>query len=535
MNIPRSCGIILHITSLPSPYGIGDLGPSAYRFADFLAAASVRYWQILPLNYTEEGSGFSPYSGLSAFAGNTFLISPELLLEEGLVDEQSVQLTKPFPASSVDYPSAVTYKRRLFDVAYQHFREDTRKELRQSFELFCTENAAWLEDYALYMALKKHFDDQCWSCWPKEVKSRQPTALKKMKASLGEEVDKQKFLQFLFFRQWNALRQYCTDKNITFIGDMPFYVGYDSSDVWANPSYFKLDHNEQPKVVAGVPPDYFSETGQLWGMPIFDWDALKAEGYSWWLDRIAQNMKMFGILRLDHFRAFANYWEVPASEKTAINGYWVEGPGNDFFTALKTRYPDLPFIAEDLGEIDRPVRDLMAKFKLPGMKVLQFAFFSDSAKSGYIPHYHIPDSIVYTGTHDNNTLAGWFANDLTRADKSRLRTYLGKALRKESIHDDLIRMALQSVAKLAVFPLQDLFGLGQEAIMNKPSTTKGNWAWRCPEALLTPQTANKLKSWLKAYDREALQEEPEKTKSKQVTKLKRQEAKVELEDTLADK
>lgn len=524
MHIPRSCGVILHITSLPSPYGIGDLGPSAYRFADFLESASVRYWQILPLNYTDEGSGFSPYSGLSAFAGNTFLISPELLLEEGLLDSVDVKLEKPFNASSVDFSAVVPYKRNLFDVAYQRFKNAASPELFRLFKRFCKENREWLEDFALYLALKTHFDGKGWSAWPEAIKTRQPAALNRARADLHEEIEKQQFLQFIFFRQWSKLKKYCEDRKIQFIGDLPFYVGHDSSDVWAHPHFFKLNGEMLPLAVAGVPPDYFSKTGQWWGMPVFDWPALKKDQYAWWIQRIEQNMNMFGLLRLDHFLAFSAYWEIPATEKTAMNGAWMKGPGNEFFVLLKKKCPDMPFIAEDLGEIDQPVRDLMVKFNLPGMRVLQFAFGSTMPQSPHIPHHYVPNCIAYTGTHDNNTVVGWFENELTKADKKRVREYLGKTVRKEHIHEEMIRLALQSVAQLAVFPLQDLFGLDQGAIMNRPSTTEGNWSWRFSEGLLTEKEADKIKKWLELYDREGVPEKPKKSaanksKEKQVKRM----------------
>jgi 4-alpha-glucanotransferase len=501
MKIPRSCGIILHITSLPSQFGIGDLGPSAFRFADFLEKASVRYWQILPLNYTEEGSSYSPYSGISAFAGNTLLISPELLVEDGFLSGKDVNVKKPFEDEIVEYSKVLKYKKTLFDYAYQNFK-NANAFIHRKFKQFCKEHKDWLEDYALYIALKDHFK-KSWDYWPSDIKDRKQEPLGKLAKQLKEPIEKEKFLQFVFFKQWGNLQKYCEDKGVQFIGDLPFYIGYDSSDVWANPRFFKLNDEKSPTMVAGVPPDYFSETGQLWGMPIFDWDNLKRDKYSWWVKRIAHNMKMFGLLRLDHFRAFSAYWEVPAYETTAINGSWTKGPGSDFFKLLKKKYDDLPLIAEDLGEIDQPVRDIMAKFDLPGMRVLQFAFGTDMAKSIHIPHHHIPDCIVYTGTHDNNTVVGWLDCDLSKEDKKRLFDYLGKKSKPEYIHEDMIRLALQSVAQLAVMPLQDLLGLGKEAIMNKPSTIEGNWSWRVTSEQLTPELAEKLKSWIEMYDREA--------------------------------
>lgn len=522
MHIPRSCGIILHISSLPSAYGIGDLGPAAYHFADFLTSASVRYWQILPLNYTEEGSGFSPYSGLSAFAGNTFLISPEVLKEQGLLGADECRPKTDFPPSVVDYPEMVKYKQSVFDAVYRNFRKGRLEDLNRQFSAFCQENRAWLDDYALYMALKTRFGGKPWFDWPAELRNRDEKVLQKAAEELSNDSEKQRFLQFLFYRQWNALKDYCDERQVEFIGDLPIYVGYDSADVWANSQYFKLDEQRKPTVVAGVPPDYFSETGQLWGMPIFDWEKLKHENYAWWISRIAHNLQMFGILRLDHFRAFAAYWEVPASEKTAIGGQWKEGPGTDFFKHLKKKFPDLPFIAEDLGEIDQPVRDLMDQFKLPGMRVLQFAFGDDWPRSVYIPHHHVPNSVVYTGTHDNNTIVGWYEKDLGRKGKKRLEAYLGKKLRRQTIHEEMIRLALQSVGQLAVFPIQDLLGLGPEAIMNKPSTTKGNWAWRFSESMLTPELSGRIRAWLQVYDREGRQEEVEKKSDDGNTKSLRQ-------------
>jgi 4-alpha-glucanotransferase len=502
MNIPRSCGIILHITSLPSPYGIGDLGPSAYRFADYLESASVKYWQILPLNYTEEGSSYSPYSGISAFAGNTLLISPELLVEDGLLSKKDVNVKRSFEESIVEYSKVLKFKTALFDHAYSNFKE-ANAFLRKKFKQFTKTHQDWLENYALYTALKNHFNGKSWDYWPTEIKNRNNEAIEKIKKQLSDSIEKEKFLQFIFFRQWENLQKYCEQKQIKFIGDLPFYVGYDSSDVWSLPQFFKLDDQKKPLLVAGVPPDYFSETGQLWGMPIFDWDNLKRDKYSWWIKRIDHNMKMFGLLRLDHFRAFSAFWEVPADETTAINGSWIKGPGNDFFKLLKKKYDDLPLIAEDLGEIDQPVRDLMSKYNLPGMRVLQFAFGEDMSKTIHIPHHHIPNSIVYTGTHDNNTVVGWFENDLNKEGRKRFFDYIGKKIKTENVDEEMIRLALQSVSQLAVLPLQDLLGLGQDAIMNKPSTVEGNWSWRVTEDLLTEESSSKLKSMIMMYDREA--------------------------------
>ncbi|MBC7450613.1 MAG: 4-alpha-glucanotransferase, partial [Cytophagales bacterium] len=486
MNIPRSCGIILHITSLPSPFGVGDLGPSAYRFADFLESSYVRYWQILPLNYTDGGSGFSPYSGKSAFAGNTLLISPELLVEDGLLSIEDLYISDSFTTHSADYSKAFDFKMILLNLAYKNFTEHDDHSLVKQFKQFCRKEKDWLEEYAIYSALKKKYNQYSWDYWPENVKNRTKGYLKDLKKEIQEDVEKEKFFQFLFFKQWYALRDYCAQRSIKFIGDMPFYVGYDSSDVWQYPEYFKLDKDKKPLKVAGVPPDYFSETGQLWGMPVFNWKNLKKDDYSWWLKRVHHNIDMFGVVRLDHFRAFAACWEVDASEHTAMNGSWVKSPGMDFFKHLKKKYEHLPLIAEDLGEIDQPVRDLMDKFNLPGMKVLQFGFGKDMPVSIHIPHHHIHNSIAYTGTHDNNTLLGWFEHDLKEGEKGRIAEYFGREEDAAFISDDFIRITLQSVAQLAIFPLQDLMGLGEEAIMNRPSTMHGNWAWRFTDEMLTP-------------------------------------------------
>ena len=513
MLLTRSCGVILHITSLPSPYGIGDLGPGAFRFADFLNSAAIANWQILPLNYTEEGSGFSPYSGLSAFAGNTLLISPEVLQEEGLLSKKDLGVKKPFEEAKVDYPKVFKHKKKLLEKAFLNFQKQTSATLKNAFENFCLENESWLEDYAAYISIKEYFDGKVWSEWPADIKNRKAESLANLKGILNENIEKEKFLQFTFFKQWNDLKNYCSQKGIKFIGDIPFYVGYDSADVWSNPAYFKLDDQKKPMLVAGVPPDYFSETGQLWGMPIFDWDNLKRDSYSWWMKRIDQNVKMFDIVRLDHFRAFSAYWEVPAEEDTAVNGSWTKGPGQDFFKLLQKKHADLPVIAEDLGEIDQPVRDIMAAFNLPGMRVLQFAFGEDIGSNIHIPHNHISNCIVYTGTHDNNTTRGWFENDLSPADRKRLSKYLNKEVKKHKVADSLIRLALQSVAQLAVFPVQDILGLGQEAIMNKPSTVGENWSWRLNEALITPKVTKHLRSMIELYGRDASENSEKKVKA----------------------
>lgn len=497
----RASGILLHITSLPSSYGIGDLGPSAYHFADFLQAAGQRYWQILPLNPVDGGNGYSPYSSLSAFAGNPLMISPDILCHERYIDELDLQNKYYFRDSEVDFILAKSYKDYIFDVAFNNFRNNAGFDKRKDYESFCSENSYWLEDYALFASLKNHFGEKSWKDWPRELRLRDSLALEKWRNELQLSVEKEKFLQFIFFRQWYALKNYCTQRNIRFIGDLPFYVSYDSTDVWAHPLIFKLNENRMPVAISGVPPDYFSETGQLWGTPIFDWEYLRRHDYNWWITRLSHNLRMFEMIRLDHFRAFSAYWEVPAGEKTAINGSWVKGPGADFFRRLSKEFPDLPLIAEDLGTIDDDVRDLIAEFNMPGMKVLLFAFGPEMAKNPYILHNHVRNCVVYTGTHDNNTIKGWYLNETSAEDRRQISDYLHKEVNENNVADSLLAMTLMSVGSLAVFPLQDALGLGQEARMNVPSIGQGNWKWRFIPDQTTPELAKKLFNLMRLYDR----------------------------------
>lgn len=490
----RSGGIILPVFSLPSNYGIGDLGPAAYRFADFLAEAGILYWQILPVNYTDAGTGHSPYSSLSAFAGNTLLISPELLVSEHLLQKEDL-IPEKFRATHIEYEKVLKYKVRLFDKAFLKFNENKSK----AYSSFCLKHSWWLEDFARYKVLKDHFGNISWADWPEDIRDRDPAALKKYDAELSEKIEKEKFLQYIFYLQWNKLKEYCQQRNIHFIGDMPFYVSYDSVDVWSYPEYFKLEQNKKARFVGGTPPDEFSDTGQLWGMPAYDWDKLERDGYYWWLKRVEHNLAICSILRLDHFRAFAACWEVPAHDKTAENGAWIKAPGDNFFKVLKAQFPELPFIAEDLGTIDQPVYDLRDCYQIPGMKVLQFAFSGDPANI-FLPYYHTENSIVYTGTHDNNTTRGWYET-LNKKGKKQLSRFLNKKIKHSKAHKDLIRLALQSVARVAIFPIQDILGLGAEAVINKPSTSEGNWTWRLKGNELTCRTSEKVKKMLYLSDR----------------------------------
>jgi 4-alpha-glucanotransferase len=500
MITKRRSGVLLHITSLPSPNGIGNLGPTAYQFADFMQRSGLTYWQILPLNPVDEGSGFSPYSGLSAFAGNPLIISPELLVRDRLLTSSDIKLKKKYPADKVEFTSVVPQVKSWLNLAFQKFTRSRNKRLKGSYEQFCLYEADWLDDYADYSSFRQHFQGKSWDQWPDEIKNRDALALDDLRNELSQNIYQVKFEQFIFFRQWNALKAYCQKKGVKFLGDIPFYVGYDSADVWAHQELFKLKKNKLPKAVAGVPPDYFSKTGQLWGMPVFDWKQLKKKNYHWWMHRINHNLEMFDLVRLDHFRAFSAFWEVKASEKTAIHGKWKDGPRSGFFKKLKKKHKRVPIIAEDLGDIDQPVRDLMNEFGLPGMKVLHFAFGADMPKSGYIPHHHELNAIVYTGTHDNNTTRGWFKR-LRLADRKRLAQYLQQDVSVDNAAYLLSSLAMQSVCQLCIVPMQDFLNLGEEAIMNRPSTPTGNWLWRMKPDAITAPLIRQIKTLNLTYDR----------------------------------
>jgi len=494
----RGSGIFLHVTSLPSSFGIGDLGPWAYRFVDFLAEAKQVYWQILPLNPTEPGFGNSPYQGYSAFACNPLLLSPELMVREGLLTEEDIIPDKTFRPRRVDYNSVVAFKRKLFQTAFQRFKQ--RKD-KDDYEKFCNENIWWLDDFALFLALKEHFKKRVWSDWPPDVRDRRDEALHSLKKALQENMDRERFLQYEFDRQWSALRSYCQEKGIQVIGDIPVYVNYDSVDLWTYPELFKLDQKKKPYAVAGVPPDYFSATGQLWGNPLYRWDILKERGYDWWILRVDHNLRLFDIVRIDHFRGFVGYWEIPATENNAVNGEWKEAPARDFFRVLTEKHPPLPLIAEDLGVITPDVREVMEHFDFPGMKVLLFAFGEDDSSHPYLPHTYEENCVVYTGTHDNNTVRGWFEREAKPAEKKRIFRYIGRKVKKKDIHWEFIRLAMQSVARTAIIPLQDVLGLGEEARMNLPATGKGNWEWRLLPSQMTSQLARKISDITETYGR----------------------------------
>ncbi len=475
MKIERSSGILLHITSLPGPYGIGDLGPAAHDFLEFLESSGYTYWQLLPLNPTDKIYNHSPYSTHSAFAGNPLLISPELLEQDGYVDLSSVKPPGGLKDDKVVFDAVEHFKVEVLELAWKNFKR--KRTTPAEYQEFTTQHAHWLDDYCLYLALRYKYNDINWVEWPKDLKERDSGALKKAAKELEETIDKEKFIQFLFFSQWAKLIKEAHQRNIRFFGDVPFYINHDSVDCWVNPQLFKMDEEEMPTHVSGVPPDLFSKTGQLWGTPVYDWKELKNQRYEWWISRLKQNLLLFDVVRLDHFRAFSAYWEVPASEKTAIHGKWENTPGVDFFNTLKLEIPEMPFIAEDLGSLDQPVYDLLERFNFPRMKVLQFAFGDHFRENPYLPFNHLPNDVVYTGTHDNNTSIGWYKN-AEKEEKEHLKKYIGQHITVSNVHRLLHRLALQSVAKLAIVPLQDVVGLGEEAIMNIPGSTEGNWTWR---------------------------------------------------------
>jgi 4-alpha-glucanotransferase len=494
----RGSGILLHLTSLPSSFGIGDMGPWSHKFVDFLFESEQSYWQILPLNPTEGFHGNSPYHSASAFALNPLLISPELLIQDGLLMEEELTPLQEFPSRKIDYRLVTAYKDRLFERAFEHFKTKGKMD---EYEQFCSENAYWLDDFLLFTSLKSHFCGQVWTKWPVGLRDRDPLALQSARETFREAREKQSFLQYLLSRQWRILKGYCNERDIQIIGDVPMYVVHDSADVWVHPELFKLDQEKMPQYVAGVPPDYFSETGQLWGMPVYKWDVLRESGYHWWIERIRYNLKLFDLLRIDHFRGFVAFWEVPTNEKNAINGKWSEGPGAEFFNVILTNFPNARIIAEDLGLITPDVHELMNHFRFPGMKVLLFAFGEDLPTNPYAPHNCIENCVIYTGTHDNNTTKGWFKKEATSEEKERLVRYLGREVSGEEIHWELVRLAMMSVAGMAIIPMQDILGLGAQARMNRPGRKDGNWHWRLLEKEVNSFLAEKLGKMTYIYGR----------------------------------
>lgn len=500
--------MLLHPTSLPGRHGNGDLGPEAYRFVDFLVECGQRIWQVLPLGPT--GYGDSPYQCFSAFAGNPLLISLEKLRDDGLLTAAEVDEAPAFPEDAVDFGWVIDFRQRLLHTASARFYQRGPGSHWDAYDAFCRDHAFWLEDYALFMAIKAAHGGGPWTSWEPEIARREPAALDAWRNRLGDEILAQRFMQFQFFTQWNALKAYCREHGIEVMGDTPIYVAHDSTDVWAHPELYHLDETGAPTVVAGVPPDYFSATGQLWGNPIYRWDVHAASGYQWWIERVRASLRMVDILRIDHFRGFEAYWEVPASEETAIEGRWVPGPNEGLFHAMQNALGPLPLVAENLGLITDEVEALRRRFEFPGMAVLQFAFGPDVKSAGFLPHEYYPDLVAYTGTHDNATTVGWWQDadhqtgvktrDWARKTKAFARKYLDTTGR--DINWVAIRTVMASVADTAVIPLQDLLGLGNEARMNAPGTTGGgNWRWRFRAGALTEAIAARLRDLTEIYGR----------------------------------
>jgi 4-alpha-glucanotransferase len=489
----RRAGVLLHPTSLPGGYGIGTFGESAYRWVDALAEAGQTLWQMLPLGPT--GYGHSPYQCYSAFAGNPLLIDLPTLEEEGLLAENLHGARDDFDPLFVAYERVAAYVYPLLRDAFARFRRSGL--FAEAFDDFCQKESHWLDDYALFMAIKKARNGALWRDWETPLKRRDPEALAAFAREHGEEVTWQKFMQFLFDRQYGALKRYARQKGVSLVGDLPIYVAEDSADVWAHPELFELDEEGRPLRVAGVPPDYFSETGQRWGNPLYDWERMEEEGYGWWIARMEKSLALYDLVRIDHFRGFEAYWAIPADEETAVNGEWVEGPGHRFFETLRERFGTLPIIAEDLGIITPEVEKLRDDFGLPGMKVLQFAF-GGGADNPYLPHNHPRRCVVYTGTHDNDTTVGWFES-IPKAEKEAVTAYLSRS--DGEIHWAMIREATASVELFSVVPMQDILGLGSWARMNTPGESEGNWRWRMTAEQLAEAPWPKLGALAALYGR----------------------------------
>jgi len=525
----RASGVLVHPISFPGPYGMGDLGAGAYAFIDFLKAAKQTLWQVLPLGPT--GYRDSPYQSFSSFAGNHYLISFDELEKQGLLTVADLANTPQFNPRKIDYGPVITYKMKMLTKAFANFKANATTVQKNSFKKFCAANKEWLDDYALFVAAKDYFIKQrkneidspgllaygkinekhltvnqvkdyyygaVWNSWPQPFAQRDPDAIKDMAAKLADEIDFYMFLQYEFFRQWGRLKEYANNTGVQIIGDIPIFVAQDSADVWANPELYQLGASGMPACVAGVPPDYFSETGQLWGNPLYNWKVHKKTDYSWWCKRIKAVLSMVDIVRIDHFRGFDTYWSIPYGESTAINGKWIKGPGKDFFNAIKQDLGTLPIIAEDLGDLTDSVHKLRNDTKLPGMRVLQFAF-NPGGESVYLPHnYETNLTVVYSGTHDNNTTVGWY-NHATEKEKDYLRRYLNVS--GDDIAWDLIRMAIASSANFAVVPIQDIMSLPQEDRMNKPGDPHGWWSFRYTQDMLTNWQADRLANWSELFCR----------------------------------
>lgn len=494
----RSSGILLHITSLPSPYGIGDIGPAAHEFLRVLHHAGQTCWQFLPLTPTSTFIGNSPYSSPSAFACNPLLISPEALVNDGFVSWADVDVAHPGDSERVDYARVEEHRTRVLRAAFARNRH--RLAVDADYARFVATSSGWLEDYARFVTLKDAHGGALWTRWEDGYARRHPDALARWDAQAAEGMEYVRFEQYLFHRQWRELRREAKRLGVRLVGDAPIYVTYDSADVWANPEYFQLDDAFEPVLVAGVPPDYFSETGQRWGNPVYDWNALRSDGFRWWIGRLQRNFELADVVRIDHFRGFAGYWAIPAHEETAINGHWVDAPGMELFATLSRHFGHLPCIAEDLGVITPDVRELRDTYALPGMKILQFAFGGTPAENPDIPFRHVRRSVVYTGTHDNAPTRAWFET-LPDSVRVQLADYAGHGVTAHNVANVLLRMALGSIAATCVVPLQDVLGLGEEARMNVPSVANGNWGWRMKPEHMDMARYNELARLTALYGR----------------------------------
>ncbi|NUN10889.1 MAG: 4-alpha-glucanotransferase [Ignavibacteriaceae bacterium] len=497
MSFTRSAGMLLHPISLPGRFGIGDLGPNAYKFVEFLEAAGQTLWQVFPLGPT--GYGDSPYQCFSAFAGNPLLVSPELLASEGLIPESDIQHHPHFDYHNIDYGRVIDYKQKLLRTAFANFKTNFNPEDKE-WKKFESDHKVWLEDFALFMAAKSYHGGNLWTTWDKEIALRKKSALPAWKEKLADEIFYQKFIQFQFFRQWKSLRSFANGKNIKIIGDLPIFIAYDSADLWANKKLFSVDEEGKLETVAGVPPDYFSPTGQLWGNPLYRWDEMEKDDFKWWRTRISALLELVDIIRIDHFRGFEAYWEIPGDAPTAETGKWVKAPGKKFFSKVKEYLGEVPIIAEDLGVITKGVVELRDKFNFPGIKILQFAFGTNMERK-FLPHNFIPNCCVHTGSHDNDTTRGYFekakyeSNDIYASVQKYLNYY------GENITFELIRAAYRSVANIVVIPMQDVLNLGSEARMNFPGRLGGNWGWRFTWDQISHNLIHTYKDLCETYDR----------------------------------
>jgi 4-alpha-glucanotransferase len=495
MKFNRSSGILFHPTCLPGPYGIGEIGPAAYRWVEFLSGTGCGLWQVLPLGPT--GYGDSPYQCFSTFAGNPLLISLEALLKDDLLHPDDLVDHPHFPKDYVDFGNMIPWKNGVLDRSFIRYQHNHSKHLKAEIEQFQTTQAGWLDDFALFMALKEAHGGAPWHTWEKPLRHRKADALSAARTQLDVAIQRQIYRQFLFYRQWVELREFTHEKNIQIIGDIPIFVAHDSADVWSNPELFYLDASGMPSFVAGVPPDYFSPTGQLWGNPLYRWEVHASTGYAWWVERVRATLNMVDIVRIDHFRGFAGYWEIPGTAKTAEIGRWVPGPGKDFFHSIRQSLGDLPIIAEDLGVITPDVIELRQSFNLPGMKILQFAFDNDP-EDPFLPHNYPEYCVVYTGTHDNDTVLGWYKR-VSDEEKSFYRKYFDRD--GSQVSWDLIRGVWSSVAVFGLAPMQDFLSLDNKARMNYPGNPSGNWMWRMSDQALSPELQTKIKELNYLYSR----------------------------------